>query len=94
MRVARAEGAIADAPSSNAPGCAASQARPRASSSSSDRTQPSGDEGPSKTTRCRSAGSSARRPRSLRTCSSFSTNARNEPESERMNAHSSAVEDG
>ncbi len=46
---------------------------------------------PSKTTTCRSAGSSARCAASFRTCSSFSTNATAAPESDRMKAHSSAV---
>ena len=94
MRVASASPRMAAARSSNSPGNAASWARPFASSSASVSTHPSALGRPSKVTTCRSAGSSARRDASFATCSSLSANATTAPESARMNAHSSARDEG
>ncbi len=94
MTVASVSGRISAARSSNAPGCAASHARPFSSSCARVTIQPSADAAPSNVTTWRSAGSSLRRAASFWTCSSFSANATAAPESETMNAHSSAVDDG
>jgi hypothetical protein len=94
MRVASASPRMAAARSSNSPGRAASWARPFASRSASVSTQPSALGRPSNVTTWRRAGSSPRRDASFATCSSFSANATTAPESERMNAHSSASDEG
>jgi hypothetical protein len=70
--------------SSNWPGRAASRARPSSSSALNGMTNPSGEAAPSKTTMARSAGSWARQPSSLPTCSSFSAKQMAAPESPRM----------